>query len=91
MENSKVKIFIDSPKPFYYPGEQLLASVYLDVLETVNCNKMQIKAKGKEIIKATKNYSPMEIEEYEESESEEDQNNSNEESKANKVFKSNRI
>ena len=89
MENSQVKIFIYSSKPFYYPGEQLLASVYLDVLETVNCTKMTIIAKGKEIIKATKDYHSIEIEEYEESESEENQNHSNEESKANKEFKSN--
>ena len=76
MENTKVKIYIDSPKPFYYPGEQLLASIFIDVLETVNCNKMTITTKGKEIIKATINYLPLDIEEYEESE-EEDQSYSN--------------
>ena len=53
MENSQIKIFIDSAKPYYHPGEQFLASILLDVLDKVNCNKMIIIAKGKQIIKAT--------------------------------------
>ena len=75
MENSQIKIFIHSPKPFYYPGEQILVSIFLDVLETVNSNKMIITTKGKEIIKAKNNYIPQEFEEYEESE--EDENDIN--------------
>ena len=52
-KNSPVSIYIDSAKPFYYPGEQFLASILLDVLETINCNKMIIIAKGKQIVEAT--------------------------------------
>ena len=51
--NTQIKIYIDSSKPYYYPGEQILASILLDVLEEVNCNKMLIVAKGKQIIKAS--------------------------------------
>ena len=53
MNNSQVKIYIDSSRPYYYPGEQFLGSVLLDVLETVSCSKMLIIAKGKQIIKAS--------------------------------------
>ena len=51
-ENSQINIYIDSAKPFYYPGEQFLASILLDVKETINCNKTIIIAKGKQIVKA---------------------------------------
>ena len=53
MENKTVNIYIDSAKAYYYPGEQFLASILLDVLDTVNSNEMIIIAKGKQIIKAT--------------------------------------
>ena len=52
-KNSPANIYIDSAKSFYYPGEQFLASILLDVLETINCNKMIIIAKGKQIVEAT--------------------------------------
>ena len=52
-KNSPANIYINSAKPFYYPGEQFLASILLDVLETINCNKMIIIAKGKQIVEAT--------------------------------------
>ena len=70
MENSQVKIYIDSPKPFYYPGEQIVGSVLLNAIDIVNTNKMIIITKGKQIIKilkTNKNYH-LDIEEYEESE-----------------------
>jgi hypothetical protein len=53
MNKSQVKIYIDSSRPYYYPGEQFLGSVLLDVLETVSCSKMLIIAKGKQIVKAS--------------------------------------
>ena len=62
-KNSPVSIYIDSAKPFYYPGEQFLASILLDVLETINCNKMIIIAKGKQIVDATQKRSFNETEE----------------------------
>ena len=49
---SSIKIYIHSSKPYYYPGEQLAASILLDVLEKTNTNKMQIIVKGKEIVDA---------------------------------------
>jgi hypothetical protein len=70
--NSSIKIYINSSKPYYYPGEEVAATILLDVLEKTNCNKMQIIAKGKQIVKALqKKY----IESYAESE---ETNNSNE-------------
>ena len=53
MDKELINIYIDSSKPYYYPGESFLASILLDVIDTVNCNKMVIKAKGKLIINAT--------------------------------------
>ena len=51
MKSEKVFIYIESSKPFYYSGEQISASVYLDVLSNIQTSKMIIIAKGKEIIK----------------------------------------
>ena len=54
MHNNKssIKIYIDFDKPYYYPGEKFYASILLDVIDTSECDKMQIIAKGKEIVKA---------------------------------------
>ena len=52
-KNTEVKIYINSSKAYYYPGEQFLASILLDVQQTVNTEKMTIIAKGKQIVKAT--------------------------------------
>ena len=53
MKSEKVFIYIESSKPFYYSGEQISASVYLDVLSNIQTSKIIIIAKGKEIIKAS--------------------------------------
>ena len=53
--NSKVKIYIDSSKSYFNPGETFSASIKLEVLEEVNTNKILIIAKGKQIIKAIQN------------------------------------
>ena len=55
MDKTPINIYIDSSKPYYYPGESFLASILLDVLDKVNCNKMILIAKGKLIINATQN------------------------------------
>ena len=52
INDSTIKIYIDSSKPYYYPGENFAGSILLDVLEETNCDKMQIIAKGKEIVEA---------------------------------------
>ena len=49
----KISIYINALKPYYYPGEKFFATILLDVLDKVNCNKMVIIAKGKQIIKAS--------------------------------------
>jgi hypothetical protein len=72
MNNSKIKIYIDCPKSYYYPGEQLQASIHIDSLDTIDSNKMIIIAKGREIIKAIQRIIPLEIYEYDDSEDEED-------------------
>ena len=53
MKSEKLLMYIESSKPYYYPGEQISASVYLDVLSNIQTSKMIIIAKGKEIMKAT--------------------------------------
>ena len=52
INDSTVKIYINPSKPYYYPGENFAASILLDVLDTTNCDKMQIITKGKVIVKA---------------------------------------
>ena len=48
----KIRIYINTSKPYYYPGEKLPASILIDVLDKVKCDKMQVIAKGKIMIKA---------------------------------------
>ena len=62
-KNSPANIYIDSAKSFYYPGEQFLASILLDVLDTINCNKIIINTKGKQIVYATQKWAFNEMEE----------------------------
>ena len=52
INDSTVKIYIDVSKPYYYPGESFSATILLDVSDTTKCDKMQIIAKGKEIVNA---------------------------------------
>ena len=53
MKSEKLLIYIEPSKPYYYPGEQISASAYLDVLSNIHTSKMIIIVKGKEIMKAT--------------------------------------
>ena len=48
----KIRIYINTSKPYYYPGEKLPASILIDVFDKVKCDKMQVIAKGKIMIKA---------------------------------------
>ena len=52
INDSSIKIYINPSKPYYYPGEHYAASILLDVIDTTKCDKMQIIAKGKVIVKA---------------------------------------
>ena len=47
-----IKIYIDSSKPYYYPGEHYAATILLEVSEKVNCDKMCITVKGKQMVDA---------------------------------------
>ena len=79
INNEQVRIYIDSSKPYYYPGEEFLASILLDVLENVKCNKMIIIAKGKQIVKATQRKLTTETEENMEEDSEDEEDIKNKE------------
>jgi len=46
-KNSKIRIYINTSKAYYYPGEKLGASILLDVFEKTRCDKLQVIAKGK--------------------------------------------
>ena len=85
MNNSKIKIYIDCQKSYYYPGEQLQASIYIDSLDTIDTNKMIIIAKGREIIRAIQRNIPLEYE-YDDSEDEEEIESSELENDANKIL-----
>ena len=51
----KIRIYINTSKPYYYPGEKLPASILIDVFDKVKCDKMQVIAKGKIMIKDINN------------------------------------
>ena len=75
INDSKVKLYINPSKPYYYPGENFAASILLDVLETIKCDKMQIIAKGKVLIKAIQKTSMDSYYESETSSNESDNDN----------------
>jgi len=49
----KISLYINVAKPYYYPGDKFAATILIDVREKVNCNKITIISKGKQIIKAS--------------------------------------
>ena len=51
--SSKVNVYINAKKPYYYPGDKFEANILLEVKDKVNCNKMIVIAKGTQIIKAS--------------------------------------
>ena len=51
-DDSKIKLYINIEKPFYYPGEIVDFSILIHVKEKINCNKMIVIPKGKQFINA---------------------------------------
>lgn len=49
-----IRIYINSSKEYYYPGEKFEASILLDVFGRTKCDKLQVISKGKIIIKGIK-------------------------------------
>ena len=49
-----LRIYINSSKEYYYPGEKFEGSILLDVFGQTKCDKLQVIAKGKIIIKGIK-------------------------------------
>ena len=60
--SSQIKVFFDIQKPFYYPGEQILGSILIEFLDSINCNQISIISKGKQYIKINKKNISCEIE-----------------------------
>ena len=87
INDSTIKIYIDSSKPYYYPGENFAGTILLDVLEETNCDKMQIIAKGKEIVEAIQKTS---LDSYLNSESNDFSNGSDDDERQNNKKKLNR-
>ena len=65
--NEIVQIYFDIQKPFYYPGEQILGSIFIEFFDSIKCNEITIISKGKQYIKINRKNISREIEEYEES------------------------
>ena len=83
-DNSTIKMYINVSKAYYHPGEKFQATILLDVLDTTNCTKMEIVAKGKGIVKAIqKTY----IDSYADSELEEDYSSESDDNSRNKKGK----
>jgi len=62
-----MQIFFDIQKPFYYPGEKIIGSIYIDFFESINCNSITIISKGKQYIKINRKNISREVDEYEDS------------------------
>ena len=62
--NQKLRIYINTSKAYYYPGEKIEASILLDVFDKVKCDKMMVISKGKTIIRATQNSSSFDEDDY---------------------------
>ena len=60
--SSQIKVFFDIQKPFYYPGEQILGSILIEFLDSINCRQILIISKGKQYIKINKKNISCEIE-----------------------------
>ena len=60
--SSQIKVFFDIQKPFYYPGEQILGSILIEFLDSINCGQISIISKGKQYIKINKKNISCEIE-----------------------------
>ena len=60
--SSQIKVFFDIQKPFYYPGEQILGSILIEFLDSINCSQISIISKGKQYIKINKKNISCEIE-----------------------------
>ena len=76
--DSSIKIYIDIAKPYYYPGENFCASILLDVVDNTECDKMQIIAKGKELVKAVQKEYIDSLNDYSESETNSDESSEDE-------------
>ena len=80
MEYPILNTYFDIQKPFYYPGEQILGSIYIEFYESINCNHILIISKGKQYIKINRKNISREIDDYEDSldeELEEENKNNN--------------
>ena len=83
-DDSTIKIYINFSKAYYHPGEKFEATILLDILDKTNCDKMEIIAKGKGIVKAIqKTY----IDSYTDSELEEDYSSESDDNSRNKKGK----
>ena len=60
--SSQIKVFFDIQKPFYYPGEQILGSILIEFLDSINCSQISIISKGKQYIRINKKNISCEIE-----------------------------
>ena len=60
--SSQIKVFFDIQKPFYYPGEQILGSILIEFLDSINFSQISIISKGKQYIKINKKNISCEIE-----------------------------
>ena len=60
--SSQIKVFFNIQKPFHYPGEQILGSILIEFLDSINCSQISIISKGKQYIKINKKNISCEIE-----------------------------
>ena len=56
MSIDKVQIYIETSKPYYYLGENLLASILIESFDTINISDLEVIIKGKVFVDAYQKY-----------------------------------
>ena len=56
MSTEKIQIQIETSKPYYYLGENLLASILIETFDTINISDLEVIIKGKIFVNAYQKY-----------------------------------
>ena len=68
MSTDKIQIYIETSKPYYYFGENLLASILIESFDSINISNLEVIIKGKIFVDAYQKYYLEEDEEESEEE-----------------------
>ena len=67
MEDTKIRVYFNIEKPFYYPEEKITGQIFAEFYNSINFNQISFIFKGKQYVKINRNDFSHEIDEYEDS------------------------